>query len=220
MGWNTAIPALAVAYVLNASGAEAQRAAGQLELGQPIERELSAGAVHSYGVEFESGQFALVMVDQRGIDVSLAIFDPAGQKVAEFDSPNGARGPEPASLVVESAGEYRIEVRALGSQQVQAGRYVIELERREAGATSPSGQVDQLLAAWDRQDSPGLAVAVIKDGAVVYKRGFGSANLEHGIPNTPSTVFDIASVSKQFTGFAIAMLAVEGRLSRVDDSRM
>jgi CubicO group peptidase (beta-lactamase class C family) len=65
--------------------------------------------------------------------------------------------------------------------------------------------------------SPGAALAVIKNGSIVYKNGYGSANLEYDIPITPSTVFHVASVSKQFTAFAIAMLAERGKLSLDDD---
>ena len=80
-------------------------------------------------------------------------------------------------------------------------------------------KVDQLFATWDKPESPGAAVAVIKDGAVVYKRGYGSANLEYNVPITPQTVFHVASVSKQFTAFAITLLASQGKLSLDDDIR-
>ena len=80
-------------------------------------------------------------------------------------------------------------------------------------------KVDQLFATWDKPDSPGAALAVIKDGAVVYKRGYGSANLEYNVPITPQTVFHVASVSKQFTAFAITLLANQGKLSLDDDIR-
>lgn len=91
-------------------------------------------------------------------------------------------------------------------------------------AQTPGGdqltkKVDQLFAAWDKPDSPGVAIAVIKDGAVVYKRGYGSANLEYDIPITPATVFHVASVSKQFTAFAVTQLANQGKLSLDDDIR-
>ncbi len=78
-------------------------------------------------------------------------------------------------------------------------------------------QVDALFARWDTPESPGAAIAIIQDGEVLYKKGYGMANLEHGIPNTPSTVFDIASVSKQFGAMAIAMLAEAGTLSLDDE---
>jgi CubicO group peptidase (beta-lactamase class C family) len=62
-------------------------------------------------------------------------------------------------------------------------------------------------------------VAVLRDGKVVYRRGVGVANMEYGIPITPDTVFQAASLSKQFTAFAIAQLADQGRLSLDDDVR-
>jgi CubicO group peptidase (beta-lactamase class C family) len=80
-------------------------------------------------------------------------------------------------------------------------------------------KVDQLFAAWDKPESPGAAIAVIKDGAVTYQRGYGSANLEYNIPITPKTVFHVASVSKQFTAFAITLLVNQGKLSLDDDIR-
>ena len=72
-------------------------------------------------------------------------------------------------------------------------------------------QVDSLFSARARSDAPGLAVAVVQDGRLVLARGYGMADLEHRIPITPSTVFDVASLSKQFAGLAIAMLVDEGR---------
>ncbi len=78
-------------------------------------------------------------------------------------------------------------------------------------------QVDSLFTQWDHPKSPGAVIAIIKDGDVLYKKGYGMANLEHGIPNTPSTIYDIASVSKQFGAMAIAMLAQAGEISLDDE---
>lgn len=80
-------------------------------------------------------------------------------------------------------------------------------------------KVDKLLAKYDFKNGPGLSLAVIKDGAVVYKKGLGIANLEYGVPITTSTVFQVASVSKQFTVFSILLLEQEGKLSIDDDIR-
>ena len=85
-------------------------------------------------------------------------------------------------------------------------------------STEPTtGQVDSLFAQWDTPESPGASIAIIKEGKVLYKKGYGMANLDHNIPNTPATVFDIASVSKQFGGVAIAMLAQSGEISLDDE---
>ena len=85
---------------------------------------------------------------------------------------------------------------------------------------SLEAKVDQVFAEWDRPDSPGAALSVIRDGEIIYKRGYGMANLEYDIPIAPTTIFDIASVSKQFAGFAIATLLHKGKLSLDDDIRM
>ncbi len=60
---------------------------------------------------------------------------------------------------------------------------------------------------------------MIKDGQVVYKRGYGVANLDYDIPISSKTVFNIASMSKQFTAFSVALLARQGKVSLDDDIR-
>ena len=80
-------------------------------------------------------------------------------------------------------------------------------------------KVDKLFAEWDKPDSPGAAMAVLKDGSIIYKKGYGYAQLEYDIPIIPSTIFHVASVSKQFTAFAVTMLADQGKLSLDDDIR-
>lgn len=82
-----------------------------------------------------------------------------------------------------------------------------------------SDKVDKLLAKYCKPYEPGITVSIIKDGSIVYKKGLGIANLEYGIPITPSTVFHVASVSKQFTVFSILLLEQEGKLSIDDDIR-
>ena len=80
-------------------------------------------------------------------------------------------------------------------------------------------KVDKIFAAWDKPDSPGCALAVINDGRIIYKRGYGMANLEHNIPISPNTIFDTGSVSKQFTAMSVLLLAEQGKLSLDDDIR-
>lgn len=79
--------------------------------------------------------------------------------------------------------------------------------------------VDQLFAQWAGPDSPGASIAIIQNGKIVYSQGYGAANLEYGVPNSPATVFPLASVSKQFTAFAIYLLVQDGKLSLDDDVR-
>jgi len=84
-----------------------------------------------------------------------------------------------------------------------------------AGVETGDGNavVDAVFASWDLPGSPGCALAVARDGTLVYSRGYGNANLDYDIPITPQTVFDVASITKQFNAASLTMLAQEGKLS-------
>ena len=83
-----------------------------------------------------------------------------------------------------------------------------------------TAQVDAIFAQYDNRQSPGCAVAVMRTGDIIYKRGYGMADLQHDVPITPSTPFSVASISKVFTGASVALLALEGKLARDDDIRI
>lgn len=77
-------------------------------------------------------------------------------------------------------------------------------------------EIDGVFADWDRTDFPGLAVAVLGGGETIYCRCFGLANVEHSVPITASTLFDLGSLTKQFTAFVTLMLVEEGKI-HLDD---
>jgi CubicO group peptidase (beta-lactamase class C family) len=78
-------------------------------------------------------------------------------------------------------------------------------------------RLNAVFAPWDDDSSPGVAVAVIREGEIVFEKGYGIAQLEYGVAIGPSTVFHVASVSKQFTAMAVTLLAHEGKVSLDDD---
>ena len=84
------------------------------------------------------------------------------------------------------------------------------------GAATAEPAVDLLFADYDRPDTPGCALGVIRDGDFVYRRGYGRANLEYDLPITSRSVFRTGSVGKQFTAAAVALLAESGDLD-LDD---
>lgn len=86
-------------------------------------------------------------------------------------------------------------------------------------ADEHSKQVDDLIRKYVHDDGPGMAVLVLKDGKVAHKQGYGMANLEKNLKITPQTTFELASVSKQFTGMAMMVLHDQGKLSFDDDVR-
>jgi CubicO group peptidase (beta-lactamase class C family) len=88
----------------------------------------------------------------------------------------------------------------------------------QAVATRPETAVDQIFATWTSA-TPGCAVGVAVAGKPVLLKAYGMADLEHDVRNTPETIFEAGSVSKQFTVLAVQLLASEGKLSLDDPVR-
>ncbi|MDQ3665440.1 MAG: beta-lactamase family protein, partial [Acidobacteriota bacterium] len=77
--------------------------------------------------------------------------------------------------------------------------------------------INETLTQAYKPNEPGASVIVVKDGKVIFRKGYGIANLELGVPVEPDMVFRLGSVTKQFTAVAILMLAEQGKLSLDDD---
>ncbi len=93
---------------------------------------------------------------------------------------------------------------------------VLAQSSREAVDTAQQARVDALFTAFAEPGAPGAAVVVARGDSIVFARGYGLADVEHGIGVTPSTSFRLASVTKQFTAAAILTLVEAGKL-RLDD---
>jgi CubicO group peptidase (beta-lactamase class C family) len=87
------------------------------------------------------------------------------------------------------------------------------------GEDADHAKVDQVFAAYNHANSPGCAVGVIRGGRFVYRRGYGMGSIELGVPLSPSSIFYMGSVSKQFTAASVVMAAKKGFLSLDDDVR-
>ena len=77
-------------------------------------------------------------------------------------------------------------------------------------------KIDSILFRW-KSTQPGCAVSIVMGNDIIYSKGFGLANVENNIPITPETVFTLASVSKEFTGYAVTLLVKEGKIALNDD---
>ena len=84
-------------------------------------------------------------------------------------------------------------------------------------STAMADKADDIAkAAMEKQHIPGLSMAVVRDGKVVKAAGYGFANLEWKVPAAPDTVYQLQSVTKQFTATAVMMLVEEGKVA-LDD---
>lgn len=112
----------------------------ELTLNKPIERELAGNESHSYKIVLAADQYLHIVVEQRGIDVVVALFAPDGEKVAEIDSPNGTKGDEPIFFVTETTGNYLLEVRSL-EPEVETGRYQAKIEELRISTTQDKQRI-------------------------------------------------------------------------------
>jgi tetratricopeptide (TPR) repeat protein len=189
-------PATVIALTLLLSSLQAQSInGGALEREKPLERELSGGQSHSYQITLAADQFCSVVVDQKGIDVIVAFYDPAGQRVTQVDSPNHANGPEALSLVAKTAGSYRLEVNAPESSAPR-GHYLVTItdlrkskpedlirltaqltyteaktlrdQRTQASLRQAVEKYQQALSLWQSIGDKGMAAYQLHEMSVIY----------------------------------------------------
>src|SRR5678815_157440 len=129
-GSRWALRCAVVAYLLVLNGAVygQQTIPHSLNVGQPVRREMRGGEEHSYQLTLSAGQYARVVLEQKGIDVVLALSGTDGKPLLEVDNNlSGTRGMEVVSLVADVSGTYQLNVRSL-EKDASAGRYEIQIE--------------------------------------------------------------------------------------------
>jgi len=133
-----------------------------LQVGTPVERTLGPSQTQDFTITLEENNFIQLVVEQRGIDVVVRVFSPDGKTIGEYDSPNGADGPEHVSFVAASAGAYRITVSPLDSGDASTGRFEIKvLEVRKANEQEIKASKNQEVV-----KAKGLALLVEMEGLI------------------------------------------------------
>jgi CubicO group peptidase (beta-lactamase class C family) len=181
-----------------------------------FDSNISSQEIHRYKIKLKKDQSVHFRIRQMNTDVVIKTYDSEGKKIAEFDSPNGMNGDEFASLLATQTGTYQIDVQSQ-DEKSHTGRYVLTMQKIHPAAHTAAQKTALLLSRYDYPDLPGLALSVVKDGAIIYKKGVGIANAEYGIPISTSSAFQVGSISKQFTIFSILLLEKEGKLSLDDE---
>lgn len=181
-----------------------------------IEQLIDGGENQSFVIDLEKNQFFHASIQVNSGDLVVTTIDPKGNVIESFDD-NVPWG-ESVFILSKEAGEYQMVVSTY-DQKASMGKYKLEVKRIEALESNPEGKLNQLFQEWDQGDQPGMAIAVVKNGRCTYQRAFGMSNLEYDISLSKSSIFDLASLAKQFTGMAIAMLLEQGRLHVQDEIR-
>ena len=220
------------------TGASAQ-SAPMLDYEKSVSRPIRYDEEHIYALAAEAGHHVAIELAQQGINLGVTVSAPDGTLLAAGDHQRHVDATERIGFDAPEAGTYRIRLMPQPGYAIRTGldanAFVWDGERRvpyeqtnDAGAytltarqTSGGGEkldrIDRLFRPYAAGGSAGVAVGIVKDGEMLFARGFGLANLEYGIPVSPHTPFHIASVSKQFAAYALAALHDAGRLSLDDD---
>ena len=183
-----------------------------LTIEKPIERELKGDESHSHSITLQAGQYVDIVVQQKGIDVVVALFDPAGTKIVEVDSPNGTNGPEPIYLIVKATGVFLLEVRSL-EKTATTGRYEARVVEQRASVENDKVRLAARKAS-DEANAMGLqrtgasmreAIKRIGDVLIMYrsigdKRGEAKALLDIG-----SYSSDVGDKQKGIDHFTLAL---------------
>ncbi|WP_262247335.1 serine hydrolase [Parapedobacter soli] len=218
----------------------AQNLDSALSFGKEVSESIQYNDEHAYTLEANAGQYVDIEVVQRGTNIGVTVFAPDGTVVAAEDVQKHVHAVERLSFEAGQGGTYRIKLSPQPGFSIQTGldanafiwdgerrvpyemandggEYTLTVSRPSTSDSSKLGQIDRLFRPYATAGSAGVAVGIVKDGAMLFSRGYGLANLEYGIPVSPHTPFHIASVSKQFAGYAIAALHDAGKLSLDDD---
>ena len=145
-GWSLRYALMVSLVLLSVNAAQSQPPqASALTVGQPIPREMRGGEQHTYEFKLNAGEYARVVLEQKGIDVVLALVGADGKPLVEVDNNlSGTRGLEVVSLVADVGGVYRLNVRSL-EQDASAGRYEIRIEDLRAAT-----ELDHIRVAAER----------------------------------------------------------------------
>ena len=120
--------ALLIVALHVAARPQEQTSAYTLTVGKPVAREMKGGEQHAYQVTLNTGQYARIVVEQKGIDVVVALLGTDGKSLLEADNNlSGTRGLEAVSLLAEVGGDYSFTVRSL-QKEASAGRYELRIE--------------------------------------------------------------------------------------------
>jgi CHAT domain-containing protein/Tfp pilus assembly protein PilF len=167
------IASLLVVFVILSAGASAQEKIitsndiTSLELGKPIERELSGQQEHRYLIQIAEGQYTRVVLDQRGVDAVVELLSPEGKLILEFDNETRVQGEEKVEFVTTATGNYQLLVKAK-YPRLASGRYQIQLTETRAAAEN-----DRLLDEARRLDAniwQVMAAKQMKEGFEIGKR--------------------------------------------------
>lgn len=195
---------------------QAQKNLGELKNDSPQTQAIEISTFHQYEIKLKKGTFALLNLSDFDIQTELTVVSPQGMIVEKTNTAGMAD-----FLVFEAPANasYQFYINVIDDEK-NLGTYTLTahyIPKRKSGKLD---QIRKLLQLLEKPSRAGMVTAIVEDGKLLFEHYAGYANVEHRLKNTKETVFELASVSKQFTAMAIAKLVEGGKISIEDDIRM
>lgn len=188
-----------------------------LRLHRQLSGIIRGGEVRRYALRLDAGQFAALRIPQLTGNLAAVVFDPDGAVVAIVDQ-NGLGHAEVVTIDARTSGEYTVQL-AMFEWDAADTSYSIEWTRVEQIQYDTVGRAAQLFESWYDPENPGAALLILRDGEVAYEGAIGVESTITRRPISLHSPFDLASISKQFTAYSIALLVERGQISLSDDIR-
>ncbi|MFN0088264.1 MAG: CHAT domain-containing protein [Blastocatellia bacterium] len=197
-----------------------------LAAGSPVERRLSGGQLHAYRVALSEGQYLRLIVEQRGIDVTLAFIGIDGNPIFEIDSPNGTEGTEEIPYVIRVAGDYRVTVRST-DKDAPAGAYEIRIaELRTAGGHDEDraagernmAEADRLLRGKDAKLHR-QAIGSFEAAAAAWRAAGETAKEAEALYGLSSVHYELGDMARASDGLSQSLLLYRKAGDRAGEAR-
>ena len=194
---------------------DAQKNFGELKDNSSHTQSIEISTFHQYELKLKKGTLALLNLTDFDVQTELTVVNPQGMVVEKTNTAGMAD-----FLVFQAPANatYQFYINSIDDEK-NLGTYTLTahyIPKRKSGKLD---QIRKLLQLLEKPSRAGMVTAIVQDGKLLFEHYAGYANVEHRLKNTNETVFELASVSKQFTAMAIAKLAEEGKLSVEDDIR-
>ncbi len=194
----------------------AQKTYGELIADKPYTHTIEESTYHHYELSLKKDVVVLLNMTDFDVRTELTVVSPEGIILDQV------RTDETADFLIFKSpkkGNYQFYVNAISFEK-EIGTYTLTAHLIPANSGGALEQIKALLLLLERPGRAGVATAIVENGKIIFEQYYGYSNVEHRIKNNAETVFELASVSKQFTAMAIARLAEQDKLSIEDDIRI
>jgi tetratricopeptide (TPR) repeat protein len=190
-----------------------------LKAERALKRKLAAHQAHSFSIELTLGQYMRFVVHPQGVGIQVTLFDPQGNQLSTVTSPSGRKEPKPVSIIAESSGNYRLDVRSMEKSE-GAGRYELKIEELRTATSQDKSQVatDQvfmqaeLLRANETAQSLKAAIAKYEEALVLSRTAEDRSGQARAL-NHIGELYDSLGEKQKALGYFAEVLLLRRRLS-------